>query len=190
MIENLEYELLHLKADRRAEDLALPICDPSPLERSNRKRAEGKITQGFDQSQSNLQTSPNRTSAGFKRNLKQVKAELDSDPHPFPEKSRNMDGRLLTCDGRPHSPWIKFLSRKSVVGSALLVRYAAHIAEIIMTTSFSQKKIKTNSKKTRFQCFEYVIELFRFFVTLVESSFEKILVPGNIQIAGDIRRDK
>ncbi len=190
MIENLEFELLHLKADRRAEDLALPICDPSLLERSNRKKAEGKITQGFDHSQSIFQTSPKRTSTDFKRNLKQVKAELDSDSHPFPRKNRNMGGGLLTCDGRPHSPWIKFLSRKSVVGSALLVRYAAHIAEIFTTTSFIQTKIKTNSKKPRFQCFEYGIELFEFFVTLVESSFEKILVPGSIQIAGDIRRDK
>ena len=190
MIENLEFEILHLKADRRAEDPALPICGPSPLERSNRKKAEGKITQGFDRSQSIFQTSPKRTSTGFKPNLKQVKAELDSDSHPFPGKTRNMGGGLLTCDGRPHSPWIKFLSRKSVVGSAPLVRYAAHIAEIFKTTSTTHSNKSNKHQKPCLRYFSDVIGHFRLDFTFFESSFEKILVPVSIQIAGDIRRDK
>ena len=77
--------------------------------------------------------------------------------------------------------------RKSVVGAGLLVHYGAHIAELIKNT-YSIQTNPTNSKKPRFQCFEFVIELVELNVTLLGSLFEKILSPGSIQIAGDIRR--
>jgi hypothetical protein len=187
MIENLEFEILYLKADRRPEDPAQPVCDPSPTERSNKKKTAGRIPQVLDLGQSVFQTSPNSSPIDLNRNLKLCKPNCKPVIHPFPGKSRNMDGRLLTCDGRPHSPWIKFLSRKTVVGSAFLVRYAAHIAELIKNTSTIQTN-PTNNKKPRFQRFEYGIGLFVLNVTLRDSSFQKILIPGNIQTAGDIRR--
>jgi hypothetical protein len=70
------------------------------------------------------------------------------------------------------------------VGSALLVNYAAHIAELIKNTY----SIQTNIKNPCFQCDEYGIGFFGLNVTLLGSLFEKILSPGSIQIAGDIRR--
>src|SRR5258708_23329748 len=147
MIEHLEFSNLHLKAVRQPEDPTLPVCGLSPSERSNAKKNTGKIPQVFDHSQSIFQTSQNRSPKDLNRNFKPCKAEGKTGLHHFPGKSRNMGGRLLTCDGRPHSPWIKFLSRKTVVGSALLVRYAAHIAEINKITSSIQTN-PTNNKKT------------------------------------------
>jgi len=64
-----------------------------------------------------------------------------------------------------------------------LIHHAAHIAERKKNTSTTQ----INIKNPRFQCFEYGIELFGLGVTLL-GSFDKIFAPGNIQIAGDIRR--
>ena len=185
MIENLEFEILHLKADRRAEDPALPICDPSPLERSNRKKTAGKIPQAFDRSQSIFKNPKNRLSEKVCRKVTLCQPNCKPVIHPFPGKSRNMGGRLLTCDASPHSPWSIVSSRKSVVGAGLLVRYAAHIAE---------RKIEYfhNPNKHQKPCLRYfseVIGLFRLGITFLGCSFEKILIPGNIQIAGDIRRD-
>ena len=74
----------------------------------------------------------------------------------------------------------------SVVGAGLLVRYAAHIAELIKHTS----SIQTNIKNPHLQHIEHGIELCGLNVTLLGSSFEKILSPGKITFAGDIRRDE
>lgn len=57
MIENLESEILHLKAVRRPVDPALPVCDFSPAERSNTKKADGRIPQFPGHGQFVLQTS-------------------------------------------------------------------------------------------------------------------------------------
>ena len=197
MIENSEFKILHLKAYRQAEDPALPVCNPFPPERSNTIKTAGRIPRISLRSQSIFQTSQNRTQVDLNRNFNPVKAEVKAAFTRNQRKSRNMGGRLLTCDARPHSPRIKFLSWKTVVGSGLLVRYAAHIAEISTTTSFNQTKektnkkikVKTNNKNPRLQHFKHGIELFMYSLFFLETSFEKILIPGNIQIAGDIRRD-
>jgi hypothetical protein len=68
------------------------------------------------------------------------------------------------------------------VGAGLLVHNAAHIAEINKNSSSIQIKFKNIS----FNCFEVVIGLFGL---VIGSSFKKILIPANMQIAGDIRRD-
>jgi hypothetical protein len=186
MIENLEFKILHLKADGCHEDPVLRVHGPSTAERSNQKKAAGRIPRFSDRSQPSFPKFENSTSTDFKRNLKQLKSEFDSDSHVFHGKSRNMGGGLLTCDASPHSPWINFLSRKTVVGAGLLVRYAAHIAELIKHTS----SIQTNIKNPHLQHIEHGIELCGLNVTLLGSSFEKILSPGKITFAGDIRRDE
>ncbi len=184
MIENLEFKILHLKADGRPKDPASRVYDPSTSEHSNPKKIARRIPRICDRSQPRFQKTENGTSTDLNRNLNLIQAELKAAYSQKQGKSRNLGGVLLTCDGRPHSPWIKFLSRKTVVGSALLVRYAAHIAELIKNTS----SIQTNYKNPCSQCFECVIGLYGLFVAFLVSSFEKILASGKMTFAGDIRR--
>src|SRR5581483_10820977 len=174
MIENLEFWILHLKAGRRAEDPALRICAPSPLERSSTKKIAGKIPQVSNRSQSIYKNPKNRPSEKVSRKVTLVQPNCKPVIHPFQGKTRNMGGILFTCDARPHSPWSIVSSRKSVVGSGLLVHFAAHIAELIKNTSLIQTN-PTNIKKPRFQSFEYGIGLFVLNETLRDSSFQKIL---------------
>jgi hypothetical protein len=129
MIGNLEFEFLHLKADRRPEDPALSVSGTSPIEHSNPRKTTGRIPHISNPVQSVFQSSENRTPAGFNRDLKPCKAERESDSHPFPEKSCDMGGVSFPRDASPHSPWIKVDLRKLLVGAGLLVHYAAHIAE-------------------------------------------------------------
>ena len=85
----------------------------------------------------------------------------------------------------PTPPGAYFDSRKSVVGSGLLVRYAAPIAGMFKTTS------SIYSNKHQKPCMQYFadgIGLFGVSVTFLGSSFEKILSPANITFAGDIGR--
>ena len=189
MIKHFEFQILHLKAASRLEDPALLIWTPSTIERSNSRRAAGRIPQTLNSTQSHFPTSKKRTPTSFNQNLNLVKAEGKAGLHENRGISRNMGGRLLTCDGRPHSPRIKFLSRKAVVGSALLVRYATHITEIFKITTPIDSNNSNKHQKPCLRYFSEVIGLFGLVITFLGSSFEKNLIPGNIQIAGDIRRD-
>ena len=92
-----------------------------------------------------------------------------------------MGGVSFTCDARPHSPRINFLSWKPVVGSGLLVHFSAPIVELITTTS----SIKTNNK-THFQRIEHVIELFMFLMVFLGTPFQKLNLPGTITVLGTL----
>jgi hypothetical protein len=194
MNEQFEFQILHLKGDYCPEDFPLASCSPSTSELSNPSQAAQKIPQTLNGSQLNFTIHQKSATTHLNRNFNLLKAERDSESHPFSRISRNMGGRLLTCDARPHSPWIKFLSRKAVVGSGLLVRYAAHIAGLVKTTSFiqtnvktnSKTKVKTNNKNPRFQHFKHSIELFMYSAVFLETSFEKNLAPGNMFLLGTL----
>jgi hypothetical protein len=194
MTQQFEFQILHLKGDYCPEVFAPASCSPSTSELSNPSQAAQKIPQTLNGSQLNFTIHQKSTTTHLNWNLNLLKAERDSESHSFSGKSRNMGGRLLTCDARPHSPWIKFLSSKAVVGSGLLVRYAAHIAGIITTTSFTQTnikaksktKIKTNNKNQCFQHFKPSSELFMYPVVFFGTFFEKSLAPGNMFLLGTL----
>jgi hypothetical protein len=185
MNEFFRFENLHLKGDYCPEDFVHASCSLSTTQNKIPSQSARRIPQILNASQLNFTIHQKSTTSHLNRNLNLLKAERDSESHPFSGLSRNMGGRLLTCDARPHSPWIKFLSRKTVVGSGLLVRYAAHIAGLVKTTSFIQNQVKTN-KKQCFQHSENGIELFLFAVVVLGTSFQKIFAPGNMLLLGTL----
>jgi hypothetical protein len=189
MIENLEFEILHLKADRRPGDSSLPICYPPTSERLNTTKTAGRIPQALDLAQPVYpkfkNRSPKEVSRKLTQRLSQSKHGSKTSLQSNKGKSRNMGGLLFTCDASPHSPWSILSSRKSVVGAGLLVHNAAHIAKRNKNTYTTN----TNNKNPHMQCFKDGMGLCGLNVTLLGSSFEKFLAPGSIQIAGDIRRD-
>jgi hypothetical protein len=184
MNELFGFQILHLKGDCFPEDFVLASCYPSTSELSNPSQSTRRIPQTLNASQFNFTIHQKSATARFNRNLNLLKAERDSDSHLFSGNSRNMGGCFLTCDARPHSPWINFLSRKAVVGSGLLVRLAAHIAALIKATS--NFKPKSNNTNPCFQYFAGVIELFAFSMVVLGTSFEKILAPGNMFVLGTL----
>jgi len=184
MNELFEFRILHLKGDYFPEDFVHASCYPSTSELSNPSQSNQRIPQTLNASQLNFTIHQKSATTHLNRNLNLVKAECDSDSHSFSGNSRNMGGCFLTCDARPHSPWIKFLSRKAVVGSGLLVRLAAHIAALIKATSNFPPK--SNNQNPCFQQFAGVIELFAFSAVVLGSSFEKILAPGNMFVLGTL----
>ena len=104
MIEKLEFEILHLKADRQPEDPSLPIRYSSTNEHSNPRSAASRIDQALNPSQSVLRNSQNRPSKKLTQRLSQSKHGSKTGLQSNEEKSRNVGGLLFTCDASPHSP--------------------------------------------------------------------------------------
>jgi len=186
MNELFGFQILHLKGDCFPEDFVLASCYPSTSELSNPSQSTLRIPQTLNSSQLIFTIHQKSATARFNRDLNLLKAERDSDSHLFSGNSRNMGGCFLTCDARPHSPWINFLSRKAVVGSGLLVRLAAHIAEISKPTSFIYSNKSNKHQNPCFQHFARVIALFAFSVVVLGSFFEKIFAPGNMFVLGTL----
>ncbi len=184
MNELFGFQILHLKGDCFPEDFVLASCYPSTSELSNPSQSTLRIPQTLNSSQLIFTIHQKSATARFNRDLNLLKAERDSDSHLFSGNSRNMGGCFLTCDARPHSPWINFLSRKAVVGSGLLVRLAAHIAALIK--DISNFPPKSNNQHLCFQHFAGVIELFAFSAVVLGTSFEKNLAPGNMFVLGTL----
>jgi hypothetical protein len=182
MIENLEQQKTSLTALKRTIAALSPVPVSSTSEHLNLNSSHAKIPQAFNVIQPVFQKSENNLSADLGRKLTLIQPKGKTGLPKKPENSRNMGGDSFTCDASPHSPCIKFDDRKTGVGAGLLVHNAAHIAEINKNSSSIQIKFKNIS----FNCFEVVIGLFGL---VIGSSFKKILIPANMQIAGDIRRD-
>ncbi|HUO58664.1 MAG TPA: hypothetical protein VMV05_10870 [bacterium] len=177
MIENLESRNLHLKAHGLGDGSAFAVCCSSIPEHQIPKELDGRIPQALKHSQSNFPSAPK----SFKQDLNLLKAEVDSDSHPFPRKSRNMGGVSFTCDASPHSPWSIVSSRKSGVGAGLLVHLTAHIAESDKTTSSTKTNIKTQPSST-------LKTLLSFFICdgFCWTPFQKIIFPGTMPLLGTL----
>jgi len=182
MIENLEQQKTSLTALKRPIAALSPVPVSSTSEHLNLNSSRGKIPQAFNVIQPIFQKFENSPSTDLSRKLTLIQPEGKTALPKNQIKSRNMGGESFTCDASPHSPCIKFDDRKTGVGAGLSVHNAAHIAEINKNSSSIQIKLKNIS----FNCFEVVIGLFGL---VIGSSFKKILIPVNMQIAGDIRRD-
>jgi len=185
MIENLEQQKTSLMALKRPIAALSPVPVSSTSEHLNLNSSRGKIPQAFDLIQPIFQKFENRPSTDLSGRLTLIQPESKTALPKKSRNSRNMGGDSFTCDASPHSPCIKFDDRKTGVGAGLLVHNAAHIAEINKNSSSIQIKFKNIS----FNCFAVVIGLFGLVITLFGSSFKKIFIPANMQIAGDIRRD-
>jgi hypothetical protein len=186
MNELFGFQILHLKGDCFPEDFVLASCYPSTSELSNPSQSTRRIPQTLNASQFNFTIHQKIATTSFNRNLNLLKAEGKTALPEKQRKSRNMGGGFLTCDARPHSPRIKFLSWKAVVGSGLLVRLAAHIAEISKPTSFIYSNKSNKHQNPCFQHFARVIALFAFSVVVLGSFFEKIFAPGNMFVLGTL----
>ena len=189
MIEHLEFSNLHLKADRRVEDPAGPICTLSKPNHSNsdslpRISAHSSVHSepvlGLQKLKAILKAALSGTLIRLNRNVTLIQVL-------FQRKAAMWAAFCSPATPAPTPPVSLCEYRNTVVGAGLLVHYGAHIAELIKNT-YSIQTNPTNIKNPRFQCFEFVIELVELNVTLLGSLFEKILSPGSIQIAGDIRR--
>ncbi len=177
MIENLEYQNLHLKAPGRPDEPLCVILFSSSPENPIPEDPEVKIPQASKHCPTRFQSHPN----DLKRDLKPLKAEGESDSHPFPGKSRNTGGVSFTCDASPHSPWSIVSSRKSGVGAGLLVHLTAHIAESNKTTSSTKTNFKTHPSTTSSTLLDFSV-----FDGFSWMPFQKINFPGTMPLLGTL----
>jgi len=172
---------LHLKAFSLSEALKRALCCSLILESLISKELDGRITHVLKHDPPDSPSSQNGVPNYLTRSLNLLKAEVDSDSHPFPGKSRNMGGVSFTCDASPHSPWSIFSSRKSGVGAGLLVHLTAHIAELEKTTSSTKTNIKTQPLNTSSTLLNFSV-----FGGFSWTPFQKIIFPGTMPVLGTL----